>query len=254
MRAKERQELILNLLRAKGSLSIEEMKQDIPDVSDITLRRDLQSLDFQKKLIRVHGGAKSINMLAGYDHEDIFQNRLSQNIEEKNLIADKAAKLVPEHGIIYLDSGSTCTFFAMKMPDMPYTVYSNGLSCVTQLMQLEKPQIVIIGGNVLKESSSVNGDIATTQVEHVYFDIAFIGASGYIPGRGFMSSVSNDYVIKRKIVMQSHKIVVLIDHTKVDQWGTHLVADLDEVFAVVSDGKLPNSIVEEMRSKGILVL
>lgn len=234
-------------------VSVSELMDSIPGVSEVTLRRDLLRLSEENKLIRTYGGARVVNDMNNYQEEE-FQKRLVQNAEEKRLIAAKAVGLIKENEKIFLDSGSTCTFIAKQIPNEPYDITTTGLSCAIELLKLSAPQITMVGGNVYKDSCSVNGDICVTQIENSFWHTSFIGVMGFVPGRGFMTSVSGDYILKRKVVQQSEKVVVVMDHTKVGNWGTHLIARLPEIYAVISDGELPRTVVEELKRNGIQVL
>lgn len=253
MKASERHEKILQLVKEKGTVSIADLKEHIPDASEVTFRRDLLLLSEENKLIRTYGGAKSVDMMLHYQ-EDEFQKRLVQNAEDKRVIAMKAVELMSECDRLFLDSGSTCTFIAKSMPDRNYDVTTTGLSCAIELSKLAQPTVTMVGGTIYKDSCSVNGDICVAQLENNFFKLAFIGVMGYVPGHGFMTSVAGDHILKRKVVQQSQKVVVVMDHTKVGNWGTHLVASLPEIYAVISDGQLPQPVVDEFKRKNILVL
>ena len=253
MKAAERHEKILQLLKEKDMVTIVELKECMPNVSEMTFRRDLFKLAEENKLIRVYGGAKSIDLMNVYMEEG-FKHRLVQKSEEKKVIAEKVSHLVKETDRIYLDSGSTCTYIAMNLEDKEYDITTNGLTCAMELVRLPKVKITMVGGSVYGGSFSTKGDISVVQVENQFWDIAFVGTIGYVPGIGFMSSVLDDYVLKRKIVQNSKKVVIVMDHTKVGKRGTHLIAKIPEVYAVVSDDELPKDIIEDLKSQNIIVM
>lgn len=253
MRASERHEKILQLLKEKGNITINDLKESIPNVSEVTFRRDLLRLSEENKLIRTYGGARAVDMINIFQEEE-FKQRLGQNADSKRTIAAKAITLLGDNDRIYLDSGSTCTFIAMQMEDKPYDITTNGLTCAMELARLTQPRITMVGGNIYKGSYSTTGDVSTSQIENQFWDIAFIGTMGYVSGKGFMSSVVDDHVFKRRIVHNSKKVVIVMDHTKVGKWGTHLIAKLPEVYAVISDNELPKEMIEEFKKQNILVL
>ena len=173
MKMMERHEFILNLLQSKGEITFNELHAQIPSVSEITLRRDLQQLDQDKKLVRTYGGARSLETVVSY-HEDIIQNRLLKNSEEKKTIAQKMVPLIEDNMNLFLDSGSTCTILAGQMPDRQYSVTTIGLTCALELSRLNHPKIVMVGGRVNQNSHSVNGSVSIAQLENEYFNMAII--------------------------------------------------------------------------------
>ena len=114
---KERRNQIVELVNEQGAVSFALLKSRFPDVSEMTLRSDLKALDEQRLIVRVHGGAKSVERVIGTD--DLFHKRAVRNVEGKRLIAAKAAKLVVPNSAIYLDSGSTLTELATVFPEVP---------------------------------------------------------------------------------------------------------------------------------------
>ena len=115
MNMEQRREKIVSLINREGSVSFTKLKENFHQVSEMTLRRDLEYLDRSKRIIRTHGGARSVEVLIGTD--DLYLKRTTRNADEKKIIAEKAVSLVQENTTIFLDSGSTCTEFARHMPD-----------------------------------------------------------------------------------------------------------------------------------------
>ena len=126
MNMEQRREKIVSLINREGSVSFTKLKENFHQVSEMTLRRDLEYLDRNKRIIRTHGGARSVEVLIGTD--DLYLKRTTRNADEKKIIAEKAVSLVQENTTIFLDSGSTCTEFARHMPDGPYMIFTTSLS------------------------------------------------------------------------------------------------------------------------------
>ena len=138
-----RRNAIVQLINDKGTVTFAQLKEEFPDVSEMTLRTDLKCLDQEKKILRVHGGARYVQVIIGTDG---FLNRKSfHNISEKKEIARKALSLLKPDTTFFLDSGSTATIFAGQIPDMSYLIYTTGLSCATELANLSKPTEMLPG-------------------------------------------------------------------------------------------------------------
>ena len=114
MNMSQRREKMVEMINRERSVSFAQLKQFFHPASDMTLRRDLEYLDREKRIIRTHGGARSVEVLAGTD--DLYLRRSTRNAAGKRAIAQKAAALLQPNAAIFLDSGTTCTEFAKVIP------------------------------------------------------------------------------------------------------------------------------------------
>ena len=121
----QRRNAIVQLVNREGSLSFAQLKQAFPSVSEMTLRTDLKALDQARRVVRVHGGVKSVEVVVGTD--DQLSLRTARNAEAKQIIAQKAAALVRPNTTVFLDSGSTATAAARCMPDEPMLIFTRRL-------------------------------------------------------------------------------------------------------------------------------
>ena len=149
----QRRNQIVELVNRKGSISFAQLKEAFPSVSEMTLRTDLKALDEARRVVRVHGGVKSVEQVVGTD--DLLSRRAARNAEAKQIIAEKAAALLRPNTTLFLDSGSTATAVARCIPDQPMLIYTSGLSCAMELAKLEKPHVSLPGGNLNRFSLSV---------------------------------------------------------------------------------------------------
>ena len=115
----QRRNAIVELVNREGSLSFVQLKEAFPSVSEMTLRTDLKALDQARRVVRVHGGVKSVEVVVGTD--DQFGRRTARNASEKQIIAEKAAALLRPNTTVFLDSGSTATAVARCVPCLLYT-------------------------------------------------------------------------------------------------------------------------------------
>ena len=182
MNKKTRQNKLIELINTLGSVSFSTLKESFPQVSEMTLRRDLESLDSAKQIIRVHGGAKSVDVVIGTD--DLYNKRTTRNADAKKLIARKAIQLVNDNSSIFMDSGSSTTEFARVFPDGRFLVFTCGISCALELTRLSETQVYMVGGRINSYSLSVNGSRSLTFLDNISFQTAFLGVTGYIHGRG----------------------------------------------------------------------
>lgn len=247
-----RRDAIVQLINEKGTVSFSQIKQEFPNVSEMTLRTDLKLLDEAKRILRVHGGAKSVQVIIGTD--DFLNRKSVRNIPEKQKIAEKALTLLHPDTTIFLDSGSTATVLARQIPDQSYLIYTTGLSCATELANLSKPTVMLPGGKLNRYSQSVFGYSAIKELERVNFDQAFLGVTGFHPSVGFSCGINDEAFLKQAAIRQAEQVIVLMDSSKFDIKCSFSFCGLSDVDIVVSDGKLPEEFLSECQRYGVQVL
>ena len=253
MNAESRREQILDYINQHHEVSFTSIRELLPEVSEMTIRRDLEYLSQNNKIIRVLGGARSVGSLMRTS-EDAYTQRSLVQAEGKAVIAKKALQLIEPDSTIFLGSGTTTYQLAKLIPNGTYYIITTCLNCAIELSALEDVSILMLGGCVNKNSYCVNGSIAAQMVENMRFNTAFLGVSGYFSGKGFATSVAEDYVLRQKIVERSDRTVILMDSSKVAPKGIYTFAPLESVDYVISDGKLPAETVDELTASGICVL
>ena len=247
-----RRNAIVELINENGTVSFARIKNTFPNVSEMTLRTDLKLLDEANRILRVHGGAKSVQILIGTD--DFLNRKSCRNIPEKQKIAEKALSLLHPDTTIYLDSGSTTTAFARLFPDQSNLIYTTGLSCATELAGLSNPTVMIPGGRLNRYSQSVFGYSAIKELERVNFYQSFLGITGYHSSAGFSCGISDEAFLKQTAIRQSDQVIVLMDSSKIDVKCSFTICGLEDIDIVVSDGKLPEEFLSQCRARGVRVL
>ncbi len=221
-------------------------------MSEMTLRTDLKTLDKQRLIIRVHGGAKSVGFAVGTD--DLLARRVGRRSVEKTTIAQKAADLIRPGRTIFIDSGSTTTALAAVMEDMELLVFTNSLTVASELARLERAKTLVIGGRLNRYSKSTMGARAIESVRSLTFDQVFLGVTGYQRGEGFSCGSDDEAVFKSTLVKRAHKCIVLMDSSKEGRPSTFRVCGLGDVNAVVSDGGLSDDFAGACEEAGVALL
>lgn len=238
MDLEERRQGIVELVNAEGSVSFSQLKKAFPQVSDMTLRTDLKSLDEERMIVRIHGGARSVGYVIGTD--DLLDNRIGRKAEEKALIASKAVALLRPDTTIFLDSGSSTTALARAIPDMRLLVFTNSITVAAELARLEKIQAFVIGGRLNRFSMSLHGSQAIDSIKSLSFDQLFLGVTSYQQGSGLTCGSDEEAALKRTCIQQSAQVVALMDSSKIGRRSTFSICDLDSVDVVVSDDAIPD--------------
>ncbi len=246
-----RRNAITALINEKGQVSFAQLKEAFPDVSDMTLRTDLKNLDSSKRIVRIHGGARSVEVVVGTD--DYLGRRSVRNVDAKKAIALKAKEMISPQTAIFLDSGSTTTMLAAEMTDKDNLIITSSISCAMELARLEHPQVLIPGGSLNRYSMSICGMQGIEEIRKMNFDLAFIGVTSYNDREGFACNVLEESLLKRTAIERAGKVIALMDSTKVGKHSTFSFASLDEIDVVISDGRLPASFLKVCREHEVEV-
>ncbi len=248
----ERRQEIIDLVNQKGEISFQMLKERFPDVSEVTLRKDLRKLDEKQLLIRVYGGAKSIS--TAFDHMDKSYVRFAKNVDEKNLIAKKAIKLLKPYDALYLAAGSTCTAIAKNLPNIPLKVFTDGLESAINLAKLKNIEVTVLGGEIEPDTMRIVGPKVLAEIEQLRLDYAFYGTVGYSPEYGFGCPTTHIYMLVQALLRRANKCAVVMDSSKVGCVQTvRNIAERD-VDILISDNGLSPELVAHLESQGVKVL
>lgn len=248
----ERRQKIVEFVNRLGTVSFAQLKAAFPEVSEMTLRTDLKALDEERRLVRVHGGAKSVEVVVGTD--DFLLRRELRAAPEKAQIAQKALSLLRPDMTIYLDSGSTTTALARLIPDERYQIFTSSLSCANELLRLTKARVFLPGGFLNRYSQSMCGIQPMQTISRVNFDLALIGTTSYAEKTGFSCGMEEEAQLKRAVIAQAERSYVLMDAGKVGLTSAFTFAALEDIDGIVSDDALPDEVIAACRSRDKQVL
>ncbi len=224
--ANDRKQKILEFLSYQQRASLEEL-QSITETSVSTIRRDLNELEEEGLLRRIHGGAELLKDLSA---ELSILEKSSKNVHEKLIIAQKAVKKIANGDTIYLDAGTTTGALVNEINQLNsrLTVVTNS---VTHASQLNNPSVnvIILGGMIKKSTDSVIGGRALEQLGTYRFNVAFLGANGFDEKNGAMTPDSEEAAIKRRAIMQSEMSYILLDQSKLGQTSFVQFARTEEI-------------------------
>ena len=237
MLAGQRQVLILEEVRRRGAVRVAELTE-LLDVSDMTIRRDLDVLAASGLVDKVHGGATAPGRLSA--DEPGFEAKSTRQLEEKEVIAKAAAELVEPGQAIGLTAGTTTWHLAQHVVDVPdLTVVTNSIQAANVLHRERRPDLtVILTGGVRTPSDALVGPVAVTTLRSLHVDVLFMGVHGMTADAGFTTPNLLEAETDQAFVASAERVVVTADHTKWGVRGLSRIARLDEVHAVITDGGL----------------
>ncbi|MBO5067705.1 MAG: DeoR/GlpR transcriptional regulator [Clostridia bacterium] len=162
-----------------GKVTLHELECAFPNVSSMTLRRDLTRLEEDNAVLKIPGGAISVDSVIREKEAD-FSKRINYNAQEKLEIADKAVKLVERKSCIFIDGGSTTTYFARALPDDNFYVLTNAIVIAETILRKEKPTVSLLGGDLKKNNFITVGKSCIDFIDGVNIQTAVMTATGFI--------------------------------------------------------------------------
>ena len=245
----DRQERILQMLEQKSEVQLSGLKEVFPNVSVMTLRRDLISLENEGHVVRTYGGAVSTKKLASINgEEDAYTSRAAENVEAKITIAAKAAGFIEKGRSIYLDAGSTIMCLAKDMPDDNYSILTSGANIALELIKKTRTSVVATGGLLNRNTLSMSGPNALSLLDTINIDLAFMAASGFSIDNGFTVSNMYECELKRKVVTRAKKTIMLLDSSKLNKDLPFTYAGLEDIDMWICEKKLPSDIISKAKS------
>jgi DeoR/GlpR family transcriptional regulator of sugar metabolism len=208
----ERRQSLLDVLRKQPGLRVPEIAKAL-GVSEGTVRNDLNALEEEGRLRRVHGGAV-LNDQNQFQNNS-FVRRYNQNVAAKLAIAREAARLVLNGDSILLDASSTAYYLARALSDRTkLRVMTNGFEVARELAQNTSNTVILIGGVVNNDSSSVTGLLSEQIIADMHIEKAFFSCSGFSIERGMTEVHFEEAQLKRKAIESSQEVIALIDSSK----------------------------------------
>lgn len=232
---KDRLLSIKEYIDKNGKVTLHELECAFPDVSSMTLRRDLNRLEEENAIIRISGGAISVNTVLRAKEED-FSERIIYNTAEKLEIADKAVKIVEPNSCVFIDGGSTTTYFARALPDENYYILTNALVIAETILRKEKPVVALLGGDLRKNNFITVGQTCTDYIDKINIQTAVMTATGFIKDvGGFTCGNQAEAEVKRAVIKKADKVIMLLDSSKVNKKTPYTFASLSDVDCMVVD-------------------
>lgn len=214
------------------------------DTSESTVRRDLDELESERKLHRVHGGAELPHSL---QEEFTNQQKSIKNIQEKMQVARKAASLISNDDVIFVDAGTTNELLLGYFNQDNLTVVTNSIHHAAKLVD-KNIQTIIIGGHVKKTTDASIGAVAYEQIKQLNFDKAFLGING-IDEEFLTTPDMEEAVIKKTVIENARKSYIVTDSSKIGRVSFAKVDKIENTTIITnqSSGALMKKIKENTR-------
>lgn len=247
----ERQREIVARTLQGGRVDVADLASDF-DVTAETIRRDLSELQDQRLIRRVHGGAVPWHT-QGF--EPLLAVRNDLQVAEKRRMAQRAVLELPDSGTIIVDSGSTLTHLAERLPrDRPLQVITNSLLTAQILAENEAVEVVVLGGQVRKNTLAMVDPETVASVKRLHVDTLFISSDGMSVSGGLTTPYREEAALKRAMIESAERVVTLVDFSK--HGHDHLIqfAGWTDVDVLVTDTRADDDTVGRIEALGPTVL
>lgn len=226
MLIQERHERILQELTKRKTISVADLVK-VLNSSEATVRRDLNELENQGKLMKIHGGAMVLpEEVVTWEEE--MSVKATLNTKEKDQIGRYAAGLLEDSDFVYLDAGSTTErMITFLLPDLKATFVTNGYEHARKLTR-RGFRVYLLGGALKFSTEAIVGEAALMNLKQYNFTKCFLGVNGIHHKRGFTTPDMEEAAIKREAIDRSQKAYILCDHTKFGTITSVAFADLNQ--------------------------
>lgn len=247
----ERHQKIIEILRKKGRVNVEQLSSEF-NMSRSTIRRDLNDLEKQGLVKTHYGGACFIE-----DHQPSFFQRESSGQKSKQAIAQKALSLINQDECLLIDAGTTLTEFAFQLNqqvEFPLTVMSTALNII-QALEKNKNIYKIVAGGIFRDSNrSLVGHLTEIAFDQIRIDKAFIGAGGIDLSYGLSNFNPNEAQTRKKMIEEAGQVIILTDSSKFGKRALVSIAPLEDIDIIVTDNNISHFYRQELVSKGIKII
>lgn len=248
-----RRDSIQQYVNENGEIQFKELESRFPDVSAMTIRRDLAYLEEKGALQRTWGGVKAVTNPEAKS-ENIFSKRMTENVQAKKTIAQKALAYMETGRSILIDSGTTTLFLARMLPNQNFSIVTTAPNIALEIVKNTSPTVTLVGGQVSRNNITVSGANSVNFIKNINIDIAFIAASGYSKKNGFTIGNFDEAELKKAIIKKAGKIIMLIDSSKMDRNMPYTFASLKDVDILVSDIRPADDVIRLAEKHGVLIL
>lgn len=245
-----RQERIKKYIESQSIATIKELRELFPEVSLMTLHRDLSALEEMGIITKYRGGVRSV-----HQPDDVeFNIRMKENNTGKMSMMKKAMKLIKPQSSIFLDASTSNLILARNLPDMDLNITTISPNIALELCRLKNPTVSLCGGTMNPRTLSVSGANTLDILGKLNIDLAFIGVSGCSSEAGFTCGTEADMMIKSLVIRKARTSVILCGADKFKRLMPYTFANISDVDYIISDEALPEEFVKKSEENGVKIL
>jgi DeoR family transcriptional regulator of aga operon len=244
----ERRHQIVEQTNLIGKVDVADLA-DKYQVSTVTIRNDLNTLDKKGLIVRSRGGAVMNSQIA---KELSVKEKHCKHLSVKQKLAVVAAGLIKDGESIILDSGTTTEELAKQLYNhKELVVMTNGLNIASKLSSNENTNILMTGGTLRKKSLSFYGRQAEASLANLRFDRVFLGVDGIDERVGLTTHFEPEANLNRLMCDISKEVIAITDSSKFNRSGFYIISSLEAIDTLITDSRIPDAYKEYMEEKRI---
>ena len=248
MLKKERQAFIIHQVNLHNKILCSDLSQEI-NVSEDTIRRDLNELADMKKIIKVHGGALSKSFYNSFQHKDIYL------LEHKKIIAQKAVSIIKDGMFVLTTGGTTIIELARALPEgLHATFFTGSLPAAFEYMHHPNIEVIIIGDRLSKSSQITVGGGAISKIREIKADVSFLGVNAIDIEYGITDSEWDIVQLKQAMIESSAKVVVLTISEKVNTARRLKVCNIKDIDVLITELRPDDPMLRPYAGAGIEIM
>lgn len=223
---------ILEKLDQQKKVEVEMLANEL-NVSEMTVRRDLEKLETNGELVRTFGGAIPVQTIS---NEISYKDKKVKNVLQKKMIAEKAVEKIENNHIIFLDSGTTTLEISKKILslDLNLTVITNDISIANVLMD-SNIDVIVLGGHLQNNTGSILGTLTFDLIKKLNADLFFLGAHAVDEEYGITAPSIEKAQVKIAMMQSSKEVILVTDKSKYGNKALFKVCELDEINEIITD-------------------
>lgn len=248
MLKEERQAYILHQVNLHNKVLSSHLSEQM-NVSEDTIRRDLQEMALEGKITKVHGGALSNSFHVGFTSKDVY------SVEEKKSIALKAVQLIQDGMFVLTSGGTTIIEMARVLPrDLQATFITPSLPAAFEYTNHPGIEVVMIGDKLSKNAKIAVGGEAIRKIRQIRADICFLGINAIDINDGLTDNDWDVVEIKKAMIETSKKVVALSISEKVNTTEQLTICAVDEIDVLITELQPDAEKLQPYHNKGIRIL
>ena len=250
---RERIEEIAEILDKRGKMTLEQLEKEFPNVSQMTLRRDLYQLEEDGRIIRIRGGAMSVKEVQKVSGE-AYTKKTTINTDAKIVIVQKVATLIDEGISLFLDGGTTAMYLSKEIADIPCNIFTNGIAVAMELAQKKNINITVVGGQLMKDNLSTSSPLAKEYFAASNFELAIVSATAFTPQNGFSCNSQVESDLLRQVFQKARHVYMMLDSSKIGKINPFTFAHIEDIDVLITDDNFPKEYKALFEESNIVVM
>ncbi len=247
----ERRKRIVEKLNSEGKVRVADLSAEF-GISEVTIRNDLDGLEKQGFLERVHGGA--VSTYRAYYNMDLYE-RAKTNEAEKRCIGEAVAKLVCPGDTLLVNSGTTTLYVVQSLRDIKnLTVVTNSVAVAQESDRYRNMEIVLLGGNINAQYQFTYGDDTLNQLKKYRVDKLILSVDGVSAEEGISTGFLSEAEVDRQMIRRANKVIIATDYTKIGRVSFANIDPIDSTDYLVTNANAVKSELELISQRNVEIV